>query len=634
MIKDKFQRLVAAIKCLRQPNQPKINHLQWLMITILVAVLVILAFLASIIILFEIKYHDKFYPGSRLGNLSLEGLTISQAIELMEQTTQAFKEQGVKVQYDPDNYLTLTPVVSGLEDPDLSRELYTFDIYETIYQAYSYGREGSLWQNIPKQWDILLSNHSFTNHYDLNEAYLKELLVKQFKHLEQDGHNARPKITWQAEEFTVELEPATTGHIINYHQAIEAVKNRLQNLDSSPVKLSQTISQPEITQNQVQDKLDLVNWLLNTSSPKLIYQDQTWEINTTDLAKMLEFQKQDTAEIFVGMNEASFTAWAEATILDINQAPQDASLIMHNGKVTEFEVHQTGLAVDVRATYMAMNNNLAKQHLTTQVVVETLYPDILTEEINDLGIKEIIGTGHSNFWGSSYNRIHNIKTGANKLQGVLVEPGEDFSLVEKLIPVDASGGYLPELVIKGNETKPEYGGGLCQIGTTLFRAAMASGLPITERRGHGYSVSYYLEDGLPGTDATIYIPKPDVRFLNDTGHYVLIQYRIDGYNLYFDFWGTSDGRLASRTKPVTWGWTAPPPTKYIETLDLPVDEKKCTEAAHHGVSASFDYLVTLTDGTEKKQTFTTNYRPWQEVCLIGVAELSEKTASSTQEIIE
>ena len=101
-------------------------------------------------------------------------------------------------------------------------------------------------------------------------------------------------------------------------------------------------------------------------------------------------------------------------------------------------------------------------------------------------------------------------------------------------------------------------------------------------------------------------------------------------------WGTSDGRIASRTTPVIYNITRPGPTKYIETLDLAPGEKKCTEHAHNGADAYFDYKVTYPDGEIKEEKFYSHYVPWQEVCLIGVEELSKdnETATTTEEIIE
>jgi len=246
------------------------------------------------------------------------------------------------------------------------------------------------------------------------------------------------------------------------------------------------------------------------------------------------------------------------------------------------------------------------------------------------GIKEIIGTGHSNFAGSPKNRRHNIAVGAAAVNGLLLKPGEEFSLVKTLGEVEARTGYLPELVIKENKTIPEYGGGLCQVGTTVFRAALNSGLPITARRNHSYRVAYYEPAGM---DAAVYIPNPDVRFLNDTGSYVLIQARIEGNDFYFDFWGLKDTRKITVSKPVVYNIVRPASTKIVETTDLAPGQKKCTEKAHNGADAYFDYTVVYNPGTAdekiEEKRFSSHYVPWQEVCLIGVTKLSSAIVSST-----
>ena len=192
-------------------------------------------------------------------------------------------------------------------------------------------------------------------------------------------------------------------------------------------------------------------------------------------------------------------------------------------------------------------------------------------------------------------------------------------MIKTLGPIDGEHGWLPELVIKGNRTLPEFGGGLCQIGTTAFRAAMNTGLLITERRNHSYRVRYYEP---AGTDATIYDPSPDFKFKNDTPHAILITTELQGDIVVFSFWGTEDGREAVVGKSVITNITAPPPKKLIETTDLPVGQTKCTETAHAGATAKVDYTVNYGNGETKTITFTSVYRPWQAVCLVGVASLT------------
>ena len=160
----------------------------------------------------------------------------------------------------------------------------------------------------------------------------------------------------------------------------------------------------------------------------------------------------------------------------------------------------------------------------------------------------------------------------------------------------------------------------------MFRAALAAGLPITMRRNHSYRVGYYEP---AGTDATIYDPWPDLRFINDTADYILIQSKIDGDNLSFEFWGTGDGRMAERTEPTIYNIVKPGPAKIIETTDLKPGEKKCAERAHNGADAYFDYKVTYAGGEIKENRFSSHYVPWQEVCLLGVEKLSAPPATAT-----
>src|SRR6185369_11000366 len=108
------------------------------------------------------------------------------------------------------------------------------------------------------------------------------------------------------------------------------------------------------------------------------------------------------------------------------------------------------------------------------------------------------------------------------------------------------------------------GGGVCQVSTTLFRAALNAGLPIVERHAHAYRVHYYEEDSSPGVDATVYVPTVDLKFKNDTGHYILIQSIIDltQPRLTFMIYGTNDGRVVNQTAPVVTNIRPAPADKY------------------------------------------------------------------------
>jgi len=344
--------------------------------------------------------------------------------------------------------------------------------------------------------------------------------------------------------------------------------------------------------------------------------------------------------IFVKKDENNTIKWAlrESFFEDLIQNPQIQEyesepvpgelLIDENGKATRFTPTKDGISFDIDA----MHDALITAWLTGNNTVDIIWKKIPAQGDENsavqYGIRELIGVGRSSYAGSPANRRHNIALGVAAVNGTMIPPGGEFSLLEVLGKIDGSTGYLPELVIKGDHTVPEYGGGLCQIGTTAFRAALNTGLPITARRNHSFVVRYYEPIG---TDATIYNPSPDFKFRNDTAHWIVFRaYSTKSSELVFELWGTRDGREATYPAvPRTFNRVPAPPTKVIPSSELKPGERRCTETARDGIDASFDYIVKMSDGTERKQTFFSRYRPWQAVCLIGMEK--QKKEKVTQD---
>lgn len=224
-----------------------------------------------------------------------------------------------------------------------------------------------------------------------------------------------------------------------------------------------------------------------------------------------------------------------------DMGPVNAKLQMADGKVSVFALSSPGIQLDLDKSEKAIAEFLSQGDFKVKLSlpVKKTDPEVSTDSIDNLGINTLIGEGVSDFRGSPRNRIFNINTATQRFNGLLIKPGEEFSFVKNLGEVDAEHNYLPELVIKNDKTEPEFGGGICQVSTTAFRAAIYSGLKITMRQNHAYPVSYYNPQGM---DSTVYIPRPDLRFVNNTPGYILIETKIVGTKLFFDFYGTSDGR--------------------------------------------------------------------------------------------
>jgi vancomycin resistance protein YoaR len=225
---------------------------------------------------------------------------------------------------------------------------------------------------------------------------------------------------------------------------------------------------------------------------------------------------------------------------NVNDEGANARFVMKNGVWVFSAPGREGKIVDGIKTSLAIRSALASGQGVAKISMKKYLPPVTSEkEFKKLGLSTVIAEGTTNFSGSPANRIKNITVGRDKLQGVLIAPNAEFSLIKTLGSITKETGFFPELVIKENVTVPEYGGGLCQISTTLFRAVVAGGLNVTERHNHAYPVKYY---GTPGFDATIYSPRPDLRFINNTGNWLLLQGVISGSKLTFQIYGKSDGR--------------------------------------------------------------------------------------------
>lgn len=257
-----------------------------------------------------------------------------------------------------------------------------------------------------------------------------------------------------------------------------------------------------------------------------------------------------TIHLTSALNEEAVKGYVTELSLQVNQDPVNATFAMNEAKeVIVAAPEQMGRALKEEESkallVRALKSGKAEQ-MNISLPTAVTEPKVVASDKERLHLKDLVGEGRTNFAGSPKNRIYNINRSLEQFQGIIIAPGEEFSFVDYLGEVDGEHGYLPELVIKNNKTEPEFGGGICQVSSTVFRAAIYGGMKITERRNHAYPVQYYRPYGM---DATIYIPKPDLRFKNNTPGHILLQSTIEGNNLIFRFYGTKDGRTTTVDGP-------------------------------------------------------------------------------------
>jgi vancomycin resistance protein YoaR len=313
----------------------------------------------------------------------------------------------------------------------------------------------------------------------------------------------------------------------------------------------------------------------------------------------------------------------------IKKEPVDALFQFQNNRVTTFKPSSSGQRLDmeelknqINSKALSVTSSDKPQVVVITVPIKLIEPKITTEKVNNLGIKELIGEGHSSFYHSIPGRIYNVNLAQSRINGVLVAPNEVFSFNKTLGDVSNLTGYKQAYVIQNGKTVLGDGGGVCQVSTTFFRALLNAGLPIIERHAHAYRVGYYEQDSAPGIDATIYVPSVDLKFKNDTGNYILVQSVIDLNNLSLSFYlyGTSDGRKVTMTKPVISNESPPPEAIYQDDPTLPKGEIKQTDFAAWGANVFFTRTVTKSNNEVVTDKYASYYRPWQAVYLRGTKE--------------
>ncbi|MEX0649728.1 MAG: VanW family protein [Candidatus Andersenbacteria bacterium] len=287
---------------------------------------------------------------------------------------------------------------------------------------------------------------------------------------------------------------------------------------------------------------------IKSQSFTLTHKGQRWTASPAEVRKWFKTRVGLDGQVLLQLRPGAIYDYLNVHISPkVNNIGENSRFAYVGGNLHLLHGGRKGQIVDGIKTSLAIRSALAKGIATAPVSMKEYRPSVFSaEDFRKLKFPDLLSRGETNFAGSPANRRHNIAVATARYNGLVIMPGEEFSFNGYLGSVDAANGYLPELVIKENVTTPEYGGGICQVSTTVFRAAMQAGLEITARKNHSYPVAYY---GTPGYDATIYSPAPDFKFKNDTANPVYLTTQVSGTRVIFEVWGTSDGRQVTVNGP-------------------------------------------------------------------------------------
>ncbi len=579
----------------------------------------------------EHRWKDLIFPGVSAGGIALGEKNLETAAITLADAFEKKVGEGLRFA-SPTSEVIIPMELVAINDPDQTRTLVRLDADATARAAMAVGHDGSFPGRAIAALRAVSAGHDVPLAVKISRQDLISALTERFHTEELPVVNAALHAEKRDGRTAFALVSAHAGKVYDYNAAVNALEAQLADNDLSTIRLGLRDAAPTVGDGAVAALIPDAERLITHASITLKDPEgKTWTISPETYANWINVDTT-TGAPRLSFSQDAMTPFFDDMGKDLGVEAVDARFRIENGRVVEFAPSQDGITVDRVATAANLWQALEKNESDAALVRTVEKPRVATGEANGLGIKDKLGTGVSRYAGSPRNRIKNINNAIRKLNGLLIQPDETFSLLEALKPFTLDGGWFPELVIKGDKIVPEIGGGACQIGTTTFRMAMNSGMPIVERQNHSLVVSYYndLANGNPGSDATIYEPAPDFKFLNDTGHIMLFEAVNDSdkQQLYFTLWGTSDGRKGSYTPPVLHNWISAGPEKIVETTDLAPGVRNC-QAVHTGAVTSLTYTVTLPDGTKKDEVFTSRYRALPKTCLVGVAAVAPTVDPTT-----
>lgn len=499
------------------------------------AILIVLICLIYLILALQIANGERIALGVKLAGFNFGGQKLSVVQETLKAKTENLYQQEIVF-------------ISQTEIPELRAKITDLGLRvnepATLKNLYQIGHGNNFFINVKEQLAALIGLYDLKPVCSVNQEKFQEQTQELLKDIETPVQNASLYFDETANDFLI--QDSTNGMMANREKLLADLTELINTLSNKQINPEIVFTEPDVKNDEVDAAKEEAQRILSGQPYQLILETRVWNIDKKILADWFKFepvQEEGTNNQILGvsLDSEKIRVYLEEITSTINSYPIDAQLETKSNRATVFVPNQEGYGIDIDETLEQLIQNITAESPVkrTYVSAQKLLPKITLDQTNDLGIDVLLGQGTSNFYGSPQNRIHNIKTGTAKFNGLILNPGEEFSFNNLLGGSGAAQGFLPELVIKENKTVPEYGGGLCQVSTTFFRAAINSGLKITERSPHAFPVQYYNPQGF---DATIYEPHPDLRFINDTPNHLLIETKVQGYQLVFNFYGTNDGR--------------------------------------------------------------------------------------------
>jgi len=534
---------------------------------------------------------DRIFTGVSVDGVPVGGMTRARAMEQLQARLTPYPFAPVRLEYEGKQWILSSAQITP-----------RVEFMASVNEAYLVGRNDRGFAKVRSQWQALLGERNIQPLVRFDEDLVRRQIGQIAAEVRQPGRAAM-----QIGSVAI---PAQTGVDVDVDTTARLVLDALERRQAATIALSTRPVQPP----------DAVTASPNAGGPQVVRQPITLRHDASGLMMALDAPmlakiapSADASLLDEGTLRDVVAGWAAQIAIPA----QDARL-RFNTATAQVEVVQPSLMgrrLNVEATLENIRQALATNQSQAPLPVESVAPAVDSNRIAEMGIRELVASGSSYFKGSSLARMRNIEVATEKFEGVVIPPGGIFSFNKLVETVSAANGFEDSAIIWGDQTMVGVGGGVCQVSTTVFRAALNAGFPIVERYNHGYVVSWY---GAPGMDATIYTPSVDFKFRNDTNAYLLVQPSTDtinGVNT-FNFYGTKPNRQVTIGEPVITDVKEPGAPVYRVDESLSTGQKRQVEYAQRGMTVTVERTVSE-NGQTRVDKIVSKYQPWNAVFLVG-----------------
>ena len=577
----------------------------------------------------------RVHPGVTVGTVKIGGMNPEAAAAELERQLPGMATKPVVLRYDSKTW-TVQP-------KDIS---VTFDYPALVGQAMSVGRSGSTSRSLFQRLAAWSGRADLPAPVVADREKLKAFVDTVADDVDVAPRDARVEIKGTA----TSVAPAAQGVSIDRATVTRDTLGAFSSADRTIAVKTVVVPVKVDDQGALQAK-SLVDKML-AEPVTVVYRKKAWTFTPREIAKLIDFRVVESGsetgavtgtagaatgtagaarsgpslQPFVSAAEASQTVPAKLGT-GFGKPAVNARFKTSNGSVTIIP-SRPGVGPDIALLATDMTTALMRepgQKRTVILATNTSEPKLTTAAARDMGIVERISTYTTTYGSSNLPRVNNIHTLGDALDGELVAPGATFSFNGAVGERTAAKGYQEAAAIVDGKLVPQLGGGICQVGTTLFNAIFLSGLPVKERRNHSFYISHYPK----GRDAAVSWGGPDLRFVNDSENWVMVSVAYSSSSVTISLYGTDPGyEVTSKTGPFTN--EKPFGTETAKDPKLGTGIKVIDEGGITGRSCVVTRTVTKSGKTVRTDSFKSVYRPKKQLVRVGTKPVSSKNSTSTR----